>query len=307
MSIIRSLILFLFAGLAPLGLSARLEVVTTTPDLGAIATAVGQDRISVTALARGTEDPHFVTPRPSFIRILNRADLLIEGGADLEVGWLPPLVQNARNRRILPGQRGHIAAARNVPLLGVPTGPVDRSMGDVHAGGNPHFLLDPVNGRIVARTIAERLTLLDPDGTAYYEENLGRFIRQIDERLVQWQETLQPFKGTKVVTYHKNYDYFARRFGFELFDTIEPLAGIEPSPRHIAALVLAMRENDVRMIWMEPFRPRRTPARVADGTGATLVFLPEMVGGIEGVDTYIDLIDYNVSQVAQALRGAQSN
>jgi zinc/manganese transport system substrate-binding protein len=297
---------FLFAILCtswvPVTSWARLNVVATTPDLGAIAEAVGGPRVTVTSLARGTEDPHFVSPRPSFIRILNQADVLIEGGADLEVGWLPPLIQNARNRNILPGRRGHIVASRGLRMLGVPTGPIDRSMGDVHSGGNPHFLLDPVNGQIVARTIAERFRILDPEGAEVYERNLEKFVREVDERLEKWMEALAPFQGMKVVTYHKNYDYFARRFGFEVFDSIEPLPGIEPPPRHIAALVVAMRENDIRMVWMEPFRPRRTPARVAEATGASLVLLPELVGGLEGIDTYIGLIDHNVSEVVRALR-----
>lgn len=299
------ILLAMLGVVAPGRLSADLRVVATTPDLGAIAEAIGGDRVSVTSLARGTEDPHFVTPRPSFIRILNRADVLIEGGAELEAGWLPPLLQNARNRDIMPGRKGHVNASRNVRMLDVPTGPIDRSQGDVHLAGNPHFLLDPLNAQVVARTIAERLQALDPEGAEYYAGKLDHFVRQIDEGLSEWKETLAPFEGTQVVTYHDNYAYFARRFGFRVFGSIEPLAGIEPSPRHLSNLVASMRENDVRMVWMEPFRPRRTPSRVAEETGAALVFLPELVGSIEGVDTYIDLIDHNVSALARALGEVQ--
>jgi zinc/manganese transport system substrate-binding protein len=280
---------------------ANLNVVAATPDLGSIAEAVGGERVKVTSLARGTEDPHFVAPRPSFIPILNRADVLIEGGAELEVGWLPPLVQTARNRAIFPGARGHIAVARYIELQDVPTGPIDRSMGDVHGGGNPHFMLDPENGRIAARVIAERFAHLDPEGAEVYQRNLERFSDRLDLHLKQWQEKLAPFEGTKVVSYHKNYNYLARRFGFIIFAEIEPLPGIEPTPRHLAGLISSMRNADVSMIWMEPFRPRRTPARVAEQTGATLVFLPELVGAVEGTEDYIALIDYNVTQILKGM------
>lgn len=285
--------------------SAEVKVVTSTTELGSIAEAIGGDRVTVTSLARGTEDPHFVTPRPSFIPILNRADMLIVGGAELEDGWLPPLVRTARNRDILPGRRGHLAMANQVELIDVPTGPVDRSRGDVHASGNPHFMLDPRNGQQAGRAIAERLSELDPGGAEVYAGNLERFHREIDRRLEEWQELLAPHKGTRVVVYHKNYDYFARRFGFEIFAEIEPLAGIEPSPRHIASLITRMREAEIEMIWMEPFRPRRTPARVASQTGARLVLLPELVGAVEGTDNYIALIDYNVRRIVEAMGGGE--
>ncbi len=286
------------AGIPSPTLLARLNVVATTADLASLAETVGGENVSVTSLARGTEDPHFVSPRPSFIRILNRADVLIEGGAELESGWLPPLVQNARNRKILPGQSGRLAASRNIDLLGKPSGPIDRSMGDVHASGNPHFLLDPVNAQIVARDIAAKFAEIDPKNAAAYRQNSDRFHEEIDERLKDWETRLAPFRGEKVVTYHKNYDYFARRFGFEIIDAIEPLPGIEPPPRHIVGLISRIRENGVRMIWVEPFRPRHTAERIARETGAKLVVLPVMVEGIREAETYIDLIDYNVSRIA---------
>lgn len=285
----------------PAGAAAQLKVVTSTPDLGSIARAVGGDRVEVVSLARGSEDPHFVSPRPSFIPILNRADVLIEGGAELESSWLPPLVRTARNAAIFPGRAGHIAVARHISVMGAPTGPIDRSMGDVHASGNPHFMLDPKNGQEAARVIAGRFSDLDPDGAKEYGQNLQLFLDQIEEGLARWEKALEPFKGTRVVTYHKNFDYLARRFGFIIAGEIEPLAGIEPSPRHIAALIDSMREESVPMIWMEPFRPRRTPARVAEQTGAQLVFLPEQVGAVEGTENYIVLFDYHVRQIVEAM------
>lgn len=293
------------ATLVPAGLSATLRVVASTPDFGSIAEAVGGERVQVTTLARPGEDPHFVVPRPSFIPILNRADVLIEGGADLEAGWLPPLVQTARNRDILPGGRGYIAVARHIDLMDVPNGTLDRSLGHVHASGNPHFMLDPENGVIAARLISERLAELDPDGVKVYRENYERFAARVEEGFERWQEKLAPYKGTRVVTYHKNFNYLARRFGFEITDEIEPLAGVEPSPRHLVELISSMRELDVPMIWIEPFRPHRTPARIADQSGARLVALPEQVGAVEGTEDYVALFDHIVDQIEDAMEAEQ--
>lgn len=302
MNVLKSLLLVPLIGiLVPAGAWARLNVVTSTPDLAALAEAVGGDRVSVTSLSRPTEDPHSVTSRPSYTRLLNRADVLIEGGAELEVAWLPPLVRNARNREILSGRPGHIEAAEFVQLLDVPSGPIDRSMGDVHAAGNPHFLLDPRNAQRVAKGIAARFRELDPEGAEGYARNLERFLERVDERMEEWRKLLRPYEGTAVVTYHKNYDYFARRFGFEMVGQIEPLPGIAPSPRHLASLIASMREEKVPMIWVEPFRPRRAPSRVAEETRARLVFLPEMPGAVKGADDYVSLIDHNVSQIAKAM------
>lgn len=299
---IRCLLAFVLGALAVSAVAdAQLKVVATTPDLGSIAQMVGGEAVNVTSLARASEDPHFVTPRPSFVSVLNRADVLIEGGADLESGWLPPLVQAARNREILPGARGHIAVGRYVDLMGVPTGPIDRSQGHVHASGNPHFLLDPENGRKAAQAMAERFALLDPERAEVYAENLEQFGKRLDESLAAWTKRLAPFAGTKVVAYHENYDYLARRFGFIIVEEIESLAGIEPSPRQITRLITSMREEEIQMIWMEPFRPRRTPESVAEATGARLVLLPEQVGAVEGTEDYIALIDYNVRQIAAGM------
>lgn len=285
----------------PSSLWAQLKVVTATPDLGSIAEMVGGDRVTVTSLARGTEDAHFVTARPSFIPILNRADVLIEGGAELESAWLPPLVNTARNRNILPGRRGHVPIARHIDLMDAPTGPVDRSQGNVHASGNPHFMLDPENGRIAARLIAERFSELDPDHADFYAENLARFSARLDEGLESWKRQLAPFAGKRVVAYHKNYDYLARRFGFRIVGEIEPLPGIEPSPRQVTRLISSMKEQDISMIWMEPFRPRRTPERIAEEAGVRLVLLPEQVGAVEGTEDYIALIAHNVRQIVAAM------
>lgn len=287
-------------GVAPEA-QAKLNVVATLPDYGAIAEEIGGDHVKVTVLAKGTEDPHFVDPRPSFIRVLNQADVLIEGGAEMEIGWLPPLVNSARNTKILSDAPGHVMLARNIRLLEVPDGLVDRSMGDVHPAGNPHFTHDPANGRLVAAHLAEVFGKLDAANKPLYQANLQKFTGHLDRKLAEWAKLMEPYRGTKVVTYHKSYEYFAARFGLEVVGQIEPKPGIEPSPTHINALIPRMKEAGARLVLMEPNRPRRTPQYVATSIGAKLVVLPGMVGGHEKIKDYFSLFDYDVAQITAAL------
>jgi zinc/manganese transport system substrate-binding protein len=282
--------------------SAPLQVVTTLPTYAAIARVVGGPHIEVTSLARGTEDPHFVDARPSFVPILNRADALIEGGAQLETGWLPPLVQSARNPRIQPGAPGRVRVNAGVSMLGLPTGPVSRSEGDVHAGGNPHFELDPVNGVIIARHIAEALGRLDPEHQPGYQTRLRGFADEMKRRLAEWNAVAAPLRGVTAVAYHQTYEYLAARFGFRIAGYVEPKPGITPSPSHIARLVPAMKQAGVRLLIMEPNRPARTPAYVAEKLGVPLVQLPAMVEGHAAVDDYFALIDHNLRAMVSALK-----
>jgi ABC-type Zn uptake system ZnuABC Zn-binding protein ZnuA len=278
----------------------KLDVVVTLPDYGAIAQAIGGDRIKVTALARGTEDAHFVDAKPSFVRVLNKADLLIEGGAELEIGWLPPLVAGARNKAIVPGGSGNLMLSKYVKLIEVPTGPIDRSMGDVHPLGNPHFNLDPLNGKPMAAAIADKLAALVPANAPFFQANQKKFEQELERRSAEWKKLMEPLKGTKVVTYHKSFDYFLQRFGLELAGTIEPKPGIEPSPTHINALIPRAKADGVKYVIIEPNRPRRTPEYVAEATGAKLVLLPALVGGNDQIKTYFDLFDYDVRQITGA-------
>jgi len=282
--------------------AAKLNVVATLPDYGSIAEAVGGEKVQVTSLVRGTEDPHFVDARPSLVRALNKADVLLEGGAELEVGWLPTLVNGARNSKILGDAPGHVLLARGVRMLDVPTGPVDRSMGDVHPAGNPHFNLDPANGRGMAASIVAALSRLDPPNAGAYEQNGKKFTEQLERKLAEWTNALAPYRGTKVVTYHKSFDYLLERFGFELVGTIEPKPGIEPSPTHINALIPRMKAAGVKLILSEPNRPRKTPAQLADATGARVVVLPGLVGGVPEATNYLALFDYDVRQMLDALK-----
>src|SRR2546427_3114114 len=281
---------------------AKLNVVATLPDFGSIAQAVGGDKVKITSIARGTEDQHFVDARPSFVRVLNQADVLIEGGAELEIGWLPPLVNGASNGKILSDAPGHLILSRGIRLLEVPTSPVDRSMGDVHPFGNPHFSIDPANGKIMANSIAATLGKVDPANAAYYEANRDAFIKRLDAKLAEWDKLMKPFQGTKVVTYHKSFDYFIEHFGLELAGTIEPKPGIQPSPKHISALIPRAQDQGVKLIMVESFRPRKTPEYVAKAAGAKLLLLAGSVDANEKVKDYFDLFDYDVAQIVEALK-----
>jgi zinc/manganese transport system substrate-binding protein len=295
-------IIFLLA-LAIFGIAAqaadKLRVVATLPDLGAIAAEVGGAAITVNTLAQPSEDPHFVDPKPSFAKLLNKADLLIEGGADLEIGWLPPLVQNARNPKILFGQPGRVVASEGIEMKEWQRGPVDRSLGDVHPLGNPHYLMDPLNAPIVARNFAERFGKLQPVNAAMFHENATALEKNVSAHMTDWNRTLGPLKGVKVITYHRTFTYFMDRFGLELFDTIEPKPGIEPSPSHIAGLINRAKTAGVKIVLVEENRPRKTPERIANEIGAQLVVVKHMPeSGAAG--KYIEWISGLVETVGKA-------
>lgn len=283
---------------------ASLNIVVTLPDFGALAQEIGGDKVKVTVICKGTEDPHFVDARPSFVRTLNQADVLVEGGAELEIGWLPPLVASARNARILADAPGHIIASRNLRLLDVPTGPVDRSMGDIHPLGNPHYWLAPGNGKIIAHTLSEAFSRLDPANAAIYQANDRKFGEHLEQKLVEWTKLMEPFRGTKVATYHRSFDYFLDRFGLVLSGTIESKPGIEPSPSYVNGLIPRLKAAGVKLVIVEPYRPRRTPEYVAQAIGAKLLVLPEKVGGNEAARDYLSLFDHDIGRIVAALKGA---
>ncbi|KAF0173209.1 MAG: ABC transporter substrate binding component [Limisphaerales bacterium] len=280
---------------------ARLNVVASLPDFASLAEDIGGDKVKVTSLAKGTEDAHFVDAKPSFIRVLNQADALIEGGAELEQGWLPPLVLNARNPRILPNAPGHIVLARGLKLLDVPT-KLDRSQGDVHAAGNPHFNLDPGNFQAMAATIAEAFARLDAANAPHYAANLKRFNERLAGRLVEWDKLAVPLRGVKVITYHKSFDYLAARFGLEVFGQIEPKPGIEPTPTHINTLIPQAKSAGVKLVLMEPNRARKTPQFVADSIGARLVVCPGLVGGAPEAKSCFELIEFDLRALLKGLQ-----
>lgn len=281
---------------------AKLQVVATLPDLGSVAARIGGDRVEVTILAKPTEDPHFVDAKPSLVLKLNRADALIEGGADLEVGWLPPLLDSARNPRIQPGTPGRIAVASAIQLLEVPTS-LSRAEGDIHAKGNPHFMVDPERALAVAARIAEAFAALDPPGAASYRERLGQFQGEVRAGLARWQAALAPFRDRHVAAYHNSWVYLGDRFGLKIDLFLEPKPGISPSPSHLAKVIENMKAFGVRAILVEPFHDRKTAEFVAQHTGATVVIASQFPNGLPGTPGYVELIDTLVTRLAAALKG----
>ena len=280
---------------------AKLNIVASTPDVGSIAKEIGKDKIEVMSIAKPTEDPHFVDAKPSFIVKLNKADMLIDGGLHLEIGWLPNLVVGARNKKILAGENGYLVASVGVPIIEVPT-TADRAMGDVHPMGNPHFMIDPLNGKIVAIHICERLCQIDAANCAYYKDNLKDFTKRLDQKFSEWQKTLEPFRGTKIVTYHKTFPYFAKRFNLNVIGTLEPKPGIPPSPTHINNLIPTMKNEGVKLILIEQFRERKVAEFVAAQTEAKVVIVPIMVGGLKETDDFLTLFDYIINQIVTTLK-----
>ena len=282
------------------GAQAKLNVVATTPDLASIAKEIGGDKITVTTLAKPSEDPHFVDAKPSFIVKLNHADMVVEGGAELEIGWLPALLGQSRNVKLAAGAPGHVNCSKGVPLLDVPA-TLDRSRGDIHAAGNPHFAISPSNVKIVAQTIAAALAENDPANAGAYSANLKNFTAALDAKLVEWQKTLAPFKGRSIVAYHDSWPYFAREFGLKIELFLEPKPGIPPTPSHLAEVIAKMKMEAARVIIVDAYLNRRTAETVARETGAMVVPVTQFPGGIKGTEGgYIQLLDYLVGSLASA-------
>ena len=280
---------------------ATVRIVTSLQDFASIADAVGGKRVETFALAKGYQDPHFVEPKPSFVLKLSRADLLIVAGLELEIGYLPPLIDQSRNDKIRPGAAGYLDVSAGCDILERPTGTVTRAMGDVHPFGNPHYWLDPENGRVIARSIADRLTKLDPPGAAEYAANLAAFEAKLAEGEKRWQAQLGPYAGTELVTYHNSWPNFLKHYKLVAAGYIEPKPGVPPSPAHTVDLINMMIEKKIPVILMEPYFDPKTPKAVAEKTGATLVTFIPSVGGVPEAKDYVSLFDYDVKLLAGAL------
>jgi zinc/manganese transport system substrate-binding protein len=298
--------LTLFAALA-LGFAARpsaanVRVVTTTEDLAALAREVGGDKVVVVGLAKGYQDPHFVDPKPSFILQVSRADLLIAVGRELEIGWLPPLTTSSRNAKIQPGASGYLDASQNVRILEIPSGQITRAMGDVHPSGNPHYWLDPDNGRKIAASIRDKLSELSPNDKAYFAQRYTDFDKKLAEAQKKWDATMAPFKGTKIVTYHRSWPNFMERFGLDVMGYVEPKPGIPPSPSHTLELIAEMKRLGVKLIVVEPYFDLKTPQAIANQVGGKVLILAPSVGGEKEATDYIQLFDYDVNLLASTLK-----
>jgi zinc/manganese transport system substrate-binding protein len=280
---------------------AKINVVATLPDFGAIAREIGGANVDVTVLAKPTEDPHFVDARPSFVVKLRQADVLIDGGAELEIGWLPPLLQNARNPKIEVGQPGRVQASQGIRLMEVPA-QLTRAAGDVHAMGNPHFMVDPIIAKAVAAQIANAFGAVDPAHAAEYQTNEKKFEATINARLQEWGAKLLPYRGQSLVAYHDSWPYFAHRFGFNISVFLEPKPGIPPSPSHLVEVIAQMKAQKIKAIIVEPYHNRKIAEKVAQSTGAKVVDFAQFPGALPGTETYVQLIDKLVNNLAAALQ-----
>lgn len=284
--------LFILAlGVSPLGAHAKLNVVTTTQDSAAIVQAVGGEHVQVQSLTPGTRDPHFAEATPGMIRRVYQADLLVLIGADMEIGWLPPLLGTARNGRVLPGAPGYLDLSTSVPLLDKPPGPVSRAQGDVHARGNPHYWLDPRNGLRMAQAIGARLGEIDPAHAADYRARLMAFQQELERRLPAWQASLAALKGKPVVAYHKSFVYLADAFGFRIVAEVEPKPGIPPNAAHLQQLIQTIRAQRIETLIMEPYYERRSADYLARETDIKVAVLPQSIGAQPGIATYLDLFE----------------
>jgi zinc/manganese transport system substrate-binding protein len=282
--------------------AGKLNVIATTEDLASLAREVGGDRIAVEPLARGYQDPHFVEPKPSFILKLNRADLLIAVGRELEIGWLPPLINQSRNAKLQPGGPGYFDASLTVRILELPTGQITRAMGDVHPQGNPHYWLDPGNGRRIAQAIQKKLSELQPGDASYFAGRYADFEKRLAVAEQRWDSQMAPYKGLKVVTYHRSWANFVDRFGLDVIGYVEPRPGIPPSPSHTLELIQEMKRQAVKIMLVEPYFDLKTPNAIARDTGATVLVMAPSVGGEKEITDYIKLFDYDINMLVTAIK-----
>jgi len=283
----------------------KLNVVTSTTDMAALAQEVGGDKINVDSIAKGYQDPHFVEAKPSFLLKLRQADLLITVGLQLEIGWLPPLITQSGNARVQAGANGNLDASQFAEILEIPSGNLTRAMGDVHPLGNPHYWLDPENGRRVAKGIAAKLGDLDPEDSSYFQQRLQDFDKRLTSAEQSWDATMKPFRGRKVVTYHNSLPNFAKHFDLNVIGYVEPRPGIPPTPSHTLDLIGLMKRESGKIVMVEPYFDLKTPNSIAEQTGARVVVYLPSVGGEKQADSYFKLFDYDIDLLTKAFQATQ--
>src|SRR5213080_2977436 len=280
--------------------AGKLNVMTATTDLAALAQEIGGDKVDVESIARGYQDPHFVEAKPSFLLKLRRADLLIVVGLELEIGWLPPLISQSTNPKIQVGAPGYFDASRFAKILEIPTGVLTRAEGDVHPLGNPHYWLDPENGLQIAKGIQNKLSEMRPGDAAYFAERYDDFERRIKQADEKWLAEMKPYAGRKIVTYHRSWPNFADHFHLDVGGYVEPRPGIPPSPQHTVELMRLMKSEGVKVIAVEPYFDLKTPNAIARETGARVVVLMPSVGGEKEITDYFKLFDDDIAKLKQA-------
>ena len=279
----------------------KLRVVATIPDLKSLTEAVGGDLVEVDSLTRGTQNFHEAEVRPSMMLKLRRADAVIENGLDLDA-WADVAIEGSNNPNLMRGARGRIEISRGIEVLEVPTSRVDRSMGDVHPRGNPHFSLDPGLAPVITQNIVDGLARIAPENRVAFEQNRTAFLAQLDQRMAEWTKLMAPVKGAKVVVYHPDMIYFLTRFGLIQVGMIEDRPGIPPSPQHLVNLIRAIKDDKVKVVLVEPWNDVKLANRVAEEAGAKAFVVASSVGAVKGADDYLGAIDYNIRTLAKALQ-----
>lgn len=305
-TIITVILVMAFLITAHLKADDKLNVVTSTADLASIAREIGGEHVEVFSIARGYQDPHFVDAKPSYIMKLQKADMFIQVGLGLEIGWVPPLLDGSRNGDILPGAKGYVDASAGIPLLQVPSGdPATlRAQGDIHASGNPHYWLDPLRGKIIAQNIYNGLIRLEPGNQAEFQKNLENFNRKIDEKMVEWQEAMKPYARSKIVAFHNSWPYFEERFGLNIVTFIEPKPGIPPTPKYLVEVIQTMLEQNVKVIIISPYYSKKSAELVASKVGGEVVELATSVDAYPEIQSYFDLFDYNLKKLIETFKNS---
>ena len=281
--------------------AGKIRVVTTTQDTKSITELIGGDKVDVFSIATGYQNPHFVDPKPSYIIKLSNADLYVTLGLDLESGWSPSLLQSSRNVKIQKGNDAYVDASIGVSLMQVPS-TINRAEGDIHIYGNPHYWLDPLNGKIIAQNIYNGLVRISPENKDYFEANLKAFDEQIDTRIKSWLSEMAPYKGTKIIAYHNEWCYFENRFGLEIVDFMEPKPGIPPTPSQLVKIIKEVKANDIKVIITSPYYTSSSSDVVSRQTGAKTLVMATSVGAFDSIKTYYDLFDYNIKLISGALK-----
>lgn len=293
---LKIVLILLFCVGASAANAKKIEVVTTLADLKSITEIIGGDKVDVSSIATGYQNPHFVDPKPSYIIKLSKADMFVTIGLDLETGWSPQLLSSSRNPNIQKGSNGYVDASIGVNLLQVPSN-INRGEGDIHIYGNPHYWLDPVNGKQIAKNICDALDKISPENKAFFETNLKNFDTKIDLKLKEWEMKMSPYKGAKLIAYHNEWCYFEQRFGLKIVDFMEPKPGIPPTPAQLVKIISEVKSNAIKVIISSPYFTTSSSDVVSKQTGAKTVILATSVGAFDGIKDYFDLFDYNINKL----------
>lgn len=296
-----SILSLLFVCISSFASADKIKIVTTTTDMKSIAELVGGDKVSVSSIATGYQNPHFVDPKPSYIISLTKADLFVTVGLDLETGWSPQLLSSSRNTKIQKGAAGYVDASAGVNLLQVPNA-ANRAEGDIHIFGNPHYWLDPLNGKIIARNIVNGLERVDPSNKTYYEGKLQEFNVKIDNKMKEWQNKMTPYKGSKIIAYHNEWVYFETRFGLKIVDFMEPKPGIPPTPSQLVKVIKEVKDNSVKVIISSPYFTTSSSDVVAKQTGVKELTIATSVSAFNEIKDYFGLFDYNIDHLIAVLK-----